>query len=678
MKVFKPLFIVLGFIFISGCSKKETTWDTNNTIPLFNTEMALNAISSNYLKPTSDSSYNLSYENLVYRYKIADLQASDTGIDAFFNLRKLKLNDRTINNSITLGDINPLFKIINGQQADIPAQDQNNLTPTDIDASAFFETATLDTGYLDISILNDLPVNISLIIFELSNAGDNSVVASDSFKNISKNGGIATKTIDLRGKTVTKNLKGKIKRLVTEASGGLVTIDASKGINVQLSVRRLRPSSAIAAFPTQNVIDQDEGITMYMAGAQVKYFKVKSGHLRIKVISTIEEDMSMKLALPGAIKDGKSFYQELSLPGPGGKGVATTEQIYDMAGYVIDFRGKDPSKNDTVNTFHQILKVTLDSSGRKLAVSLKDSIKLVYRIEGLKPEYATGYLGQSLNRTGAKSTPFDLFKGVDGSMKFKDAKVSFILRNSIGAEGRFHLYNLEGQNVFNNNKLTLNAASLKNDILVSKPKFVYGDYSETVVNLDSSNSNIKQFLETFPQQLNYDLETEISPNGNSNNFQDFVFDNSRLDVIMKVDIPASFSLDQLVLRDTQSVDFSKVTGSDRIKSAILFMDLDNSYPIELGLNINLLDETKHAIGTLNISPNSGIAPGIVDASGKPIQSTKTLLKIELDRGTATKLNNTRFFAIKAGIKGNNTMQRIFNNASLKIKSRMQFEYEVKN
>jgi hypothetical protein len=320
----------------------------------------------------------------------------------------------------------------------------------------------------------------------------------------------------------------------------------------------------------------------------------------------------------------------------------------------------------------------LDSSGRKLAVSLKDSIKLVYRIEGLKPEYATGYLGQSLNRTGAKSTPFNLFKGVDGSMKFKDAKVSFILRNSIGADGRFHLYNLEGQNIFNNNKVQLNATSLKGDILVAKPKFVYGDYSETVVNLDSSNSNIKQFLEAFPQQLNYDLETEISPNGNVNNFQDFVFDNSKLDVIMKVEIPASFALDQLVLRDTQTVDFGKITGSDRIKSAILFMDMDNSYPIELGLSINLLDETHHVLGALEISPTSGIAPGVVDASGKPIQSTKTQLKIELNRETASKLNRTRYFAITAKVKGNNSMQRIFNTASLKIKSRMQFEYEIKN
>jgi hypothetical protein len=656
---------VLGF---SSCQREAFSWDVDNTIPLFNTEFKLDDIDPRYMTNVSgDSSYTLSYENLVYSYKVNDVQVTDTGIDASFNLRKLKLNDQQIQNEVTLGDINPIFKLLNGQQTAIPAQDQTDLDPTDIDASAFFETATLDTGYLDISIQNDLPVDISLIVFELRNKEDNTVVATDSFKNIAASGGVSKQTIDLGGKTVTKSLVGVIRKLVTKASNGPVLIESDKGIKVILGVRNLRPVYAIAAFPTQDVINQDEGLILYMGGADIKYFKVESGRLRIKVVSTIQEDMSMVLALPGATKDGKSFYQEVSLPGPGGKGVATTERIYEMAGYLLDFRGKDPDIKDTVNTFHQILKVTLDSSGRKLAVGLQDSIVLEYRLEGLKPEYAIGYLGNQLSRTGLDTTGFDLFKGLSGDVKFKDIKLGFVLRNSIGADGRFRLHQLAGINQFSGKDLALSANPLNNDLFVSKPKFIRGDFTETKVELDVNNSNVKPFLENLPQILEYDLETEVSPNGNVNNYTDFVFDESKLDVIMRLDVPISFEFGGLVFRDTQGVNFANITNVDRLKSATLFMDMDNGFPIDLDLKIELMDENRKIIGALELEPGGRIAA-----------NSPTDFAIKLPRDQMDALRRTQYFHIVAKAATGPGLQKIYNTSRLKIHSRMRFEYEIQN
>lgn len=661
------LLFILGVLGFSSCQREAFSWDVDNTIPLFRTEFKLDDIDPRYMNNVSgDSSYIMSYENLVYTYKVNDVQVQDTGIDASFNLRKLKLNDQEIQNEITLGDINPIFKLLNGQQTVIPAQDQTDLDPTDIDASAFFETATLDTGFLDISIQNDLPVEISLIVFELRNKEDNTVVASDSFKNIAASGGVSKKTIDLAGKTVTKSLVGVIRKLETKQSNGPVLIESDKGIKVILGVRNLRPVYAIAAFPSQDVINQDEGLILYMGGADIKKFKIKSGRLRIKVVSTIQEDMSMVLALPGATKDGKSFYQEMNLPGPGGKGVATTEAIYEMAGYDLDLRGKDPDVKDTVNTFHQILRVTLDSSGRKLAVGLQDSIVLIYRLEGLKPEYAVGYLGNQLSRSNVDTTGFDLFKGLSGDVKFKDVKLGFILRNSIGADGRFRLHQLTGINQFSGKQIGLSADPLNSDLYVAKPSRMF-DYTETKVQLDANNSNIKSFLENLPQLLEYDLETEVSPNGNVNNYQDYVTDESKLDVIMRMDVPISFEFGGLVFRDTQGVNFKNIGDVNRLKSATLYMDLDNGFPIELDLQIEFLDANRKVVGKLDIEPNNGIAA-----------NSPTDLVIKLPREQMEGLRNTEYFHIIAKAKTASGVQKIYNTSRLKIHSRMRFEYEMRN
>ena len=671
---------VLGlFLLVSSCKRNPVSWDVDQTVPLFHSSFSLNDIDTKYLKyGVSDTGYRLEYENLLYSYRINDLQVSDTGIDASFNLRKLRLNDQEINNTVTLGQINPLFNLLNGQKADIPAQEQSDLEPTDIDASDFFETATLDTGYLDISITNDLPVNINLIVFELRNSNDNTLVASDSFRNIPKGGGKAVKTIDLAGKTVTKNLKGSIKRLETEASGGPVLIEADKGLTVTLGVRNLRPSYAVAAFPTQDVIDQDEGLTLDMNGAEIKYFKVRSGRLRIKVVSTIQEDMSMLLSLPGTTKDGKAFYQELSLPGPAGVGVATTEQIYDMTGYTLDFRGKNPDVTDTVNTFHQILRVTLDSSGRKLAVGLSDSIRLEYRLEGMKPEYAIGYLGNTLSRTGLDTTNFDLFKGLDGDLTFKDVKLDFIFRNSIGAEGRLKLHHLKGQNIFNGRSQILDADPLKDYVLVGKPEFKRDAYTETSFSLGTSNSNIKEFLEVLPQKLEYDLETEVSPGGNVNNYQDFVFDNSRMDVIMRLDVPISFAFGGLTLRDTQAVNFAELGDMTRLKSATLFLDMTNYFPLDFDLDFQLFDKNFNSLGYFDISPDGGVARGNYDANGFVVKPSETPLRIKLPREKVGALVKTQYIGIVMKVKGTGQMQKIYGNSKLDMRAKVQFEYEMRN
>ena len=665
---------------LTSCKKNETTWDVDNTIPLFKTDLTFNSVDAKYLnQSSSDSGYNLEYENLLYSYKINDLQSSDTGIDASFNLKKLRLNDQIIQNKITLGQINPLFNILDGQQADLPSQDQKDLDPTDIDASAFFETATLDTGYLDITIQNELPVDLRLVVFELRNKSDNSLVAVDSFANISKKVGSSSKTIDLKGKTVTKSLVGVVKRLITEASGGLVLIESKKGINVTLGVRNLRPSYAIAAFPTQNVIDQDEGLTLYMGGAEVKYFKVASGRLRIKVESTIQEDMRMVLSLPGAIKDGKPFYQEMMLPGPGGQGVAVTEQVYEMQGYLLDFRGKDPDVKDTVNTFHQVLRVTLDSSGRKLAVGLKDSIRLEYRIESLKPEYAIGYLGNTLSRTGNSKAAFDLFKGLSGDMKFKDVSIDFLLRNSIGTEGRMKLFKVDGKNTFSNQSISLDADPLKSDLFVDKPSFNRGNYTETKVVLNTSNSNIKEFLENLPQELEYDLETEISPNGNINNYTDFVFDDSKIDVIMKMKAPISLAIDGLVLRDTQGVDFTKIGNIERVKSGIMFIDMENTFPFGFSLEVEALNENYKSVGSLDVHPTDGVASAVIDVNGFLVNPSKSTISIHLPKSKISILKSAKFVALKLKVNGGNSsnVKKIYNTSNVKMNARLQFEYEAK-
>ena len=660
-----------------ACKREPLSWDNRVVAPLFKTQLGLGQIDTKFLsKNPSDSSFILNYENLVYSYRMANVRAYDTGLTASFNLKKLKLSDQTIVQQITLGQINPVFKLLNGQTAEIPEQNQGNLAPVDIDASAFFETATLDSGFLDISIANNLPVNVKLVVFELTNAGDNSQVAYDSFSNIPMNGSV-TKRIDLKDKTVTKQLKGSIKRLTTEASNGTVLIDANKGVDLKLTVSQLRPRYAIAAFPSQNVIEQDEGLTVFMGGAEVKYFKAKAGNLKIHLVSTIQEDMTMYFEIPSATKNGVVLSSVVKLPAAKPGGSSTRDEYFDLTNYLIDFRGKNPNVKDTVNTFHQILIVRLDSSGRKVAIGLKDSIRLDYRMESLIPDYAIGYMGQSLTQTGDQKAPFDLFKGLNGDFKFKDFKVSLVVKNGIGADGRVKINSLKGENIFTKNALALNATPLNNDILITSPPFVRDAYTESEIVLDAGNSNIKQFMENLPQMLDYNIDMEVNPNGNVSLYKDFVFDNSRVDIFLKVEAPASFSMGEFTLRDTQGIDLKTMGDVSRIKSAKMDVRIRNTFPLGAKLQMNLLDDQLNYIEALDIDPQDQIIDACeVDAKGYPLDAVETVFTLGLGKEKMAALKSAKFIAITTTLVGSGKMMKIYDVSSISVSTTVDFEYEA--
>lgn len=665
-------------VLFQACKREPLSWDNRVVAPLFKTQLGLGQIDTKFLsKNPSDSSFILNYENLVYSYRMANVRAYDTGLTASFNLKKLKLSDQTIVQQITLGQINPVFKLLNGQTAEIPEQNQGNLAPVDIDASAFFETATLDSGFLDISIANNLPVNVKLVVFELTNAGDNSQVAYDSFSNIPMNGSV-TKRIDLKDKTVTKQLKGSIKRLTTEASNGTVLIDANKGVDLKLTVSQLRPRYAIAAFPSQNVIEQDEGLTVFMGGAEVKYFKAKAGNLKIHLVSTIQEDMTMYFEIPSATKNGVVLSSVVKLPAAKPGGSSTRDEFFDLTNYLIDFRGKNPNVKDTVNTFHQILIVRLDSSGRKVAIGLKDSIRLDYRMESLIPDYAIGFMGQSLTQTGDQKATFDLFKGLNGDFKFKDFKVSLVVKNGIGADGRVKINSLKGENIFTKNSLALNATPLNNDILITSPPFVRDAYTESEIVLDAGNSNIKQFMENLPQMLDYNLDMEVNPNGNVSLYKDFVFDNSRVDIFLKVEAPASFSMGEFTLRDTQGIDLKTMGDVSRIKSAKMDVRVRNTFPLGAKLQMNLLDDQLNYLESLDIDPKDQIIEACeVDAKGYPLDAVETVFTLGLGKEKMAALKSAKFIAITTTLVGSGQMQKIYDVSSISVSTVVDFEYEVK-
>jgi len=287
-------------------------------------------------------------------------------------------------------------------------------------------------------------------------------------------------------------------------------------------------------------------------------------------------------------------------------------------------------------------------------------------------------MGQSLTQTGDQKTTFDLFKGLNGDFKFKDFKVSLVVKNGIGADGRVKINTLKGENVFTKNTVPLNATPLANDIFITSPPFVRDAYTVSEVVLDGNNSNIKTFIENLPQMLDYNLDMEVNPNGNVSLYKDFVFDNSRVDVYLKVEAPANFSVGEFVLRDTQSIDLQTLGDVSRIKSAKMEVNVSNTFPIGAKLTMSLLDEGLAFLTSLDIDPSDQvIEPAILDDKGYPLQSGDTYFTLGLGKEKIEALKKAKFIAITTTFLGSGKMQKIYDVSSISVSTVVDFEYEVK-
>jgi hypothetical protein len=133
--------------------------------------------------------------------------------------------------------------------------------------------------------------------------------------------------------------------------------------------------------------------------------------------------------------------------------------------------------------------------------------------------------------------------------------------------------------------------------------------AETEIELNAGNSTINDFIGNFPQWIDYDIEVNTNPNGNLSAWRDFVFDDSRLQLYLRLESDANFAINNLILRDTQAVDFGNVDDYKRLKQAFLLFRIENQFPVGAEIEITLLDQNQNFLTNLDVKDGNNLIAG---------------------------------------------------------------------
>ena len=627
------LLILILIIILSSCKKELElpTWDVDLIFPIANSKIDIFDI-------INDSSISIEQDNndlvsLVYEKELLNIE-----IDSFININEivgetstkldsLKFSRIVIRDTTTMGSLlndlpfgTTLFP--NGSSTTIPNL-QNIITndTVTIDASDYFETMTLSSGDLSLTIRNDFPTDLSNISFSLINSINQNIIGTFSYPLIPSNT-LQTQTVSIAGQTIDKDIIAILNNVDINESNGNVTIDYQDAILTKLVLENIRIFEATAYFPDQEITQKLQEHIFDLKGAQIHEIGIKEGSVSIFATSTITDTGRIVFNIPSLTKNGIGFTTENIVPPTNNGQFAQFDFNFDN--YTLDLTGKENRiGGDTINTIYTELFSYIDSTGELVSLNQSDSF-YYYTEFNIIPEYAKGYLGRDTITFGPESIELDQFNSIlSGDIDFESVELNVNIENFIGADGQLTFFTLNsentnngtianigidentGNNILNNNYL-INQATLSNSSL------------PIISSSQSITTDANLLLDILPNKLNFSGEFILN-NQNNINYNQFVYLDKIVNSNINIKLPLSILADKIVLQDT-----IEINNSNDLEFKTIFLKIINGFPLSAISNLISLDENKNFIDSIiyNFS-----LPSATVEYGHVYQNSETTLEI---------------------------------------------------
>jgi hypothetical protein len=194
------------------------------------------------------------------------------------------------------------------------------------------------------------------------------------------------------------------------------------------------------------------------------------------------------------------------------------------------------------------------------------------------------------------------------NLDLAEPRIDLLFLNQFGFPFRFDFTQL---GTVNNNYFSEITGVQKSVYILPPPLNSRNLFTQNLLRIDPT-SNIDRLISKFPQKLVVDGKIVINPD--DPNGYNFIREEDMLVTRVEADIPLRFSLSQISIRDTSSVDLSKLSkienNVDLIKLQTRVM---NQFPIELNIQAYFTDANFGIIdslftGPMNIKP--AVSPDI--------------------------------------------------------------------
>jgi hypothetical protein len=394
---------------------------------------------------------------------------------------------------------------------------------------------------------------------------------------------------------------------------------------------------------------------------------LESGSAQFKISNYLNDKVFLGYSFPKLTKNGipVSFSNQVVEAGSVTNPTVVTNTI-DLSQHNLDLRGDN---NISSNQLRFLLDATLNPNG--IGASVFANVPFVTyenKFINLKPSFAKGYLGKT-TFSFDQSTALEFMRKFSGLIDLADLKLDLNLENSVGADFMLTIDEISASR--GNNQLSLTHPIIGSNQTIARAQNysyqnlpyrpTYRDYSFT-----TSNSNLKNMIELLPDQLNYRIKAEINPLGNVSSGNDFFYSSSNIKLNMTLEFPLRYAASAFTYSDTLKTEGIETQTSDPFKKGEFRLVAENGFPMNMLVQLILLDENKQFLDTL--TSNNPIAAASINAMQRVEMSRKSVIPFPITDKIKSSLSAVRYIAIKAKFDTEPSLQLlpIYSDYTLKL------------
>ncbi len=409
------------------------------------------------------------------------------------------------------------------------------------------------------------------------------------------------------------------------------------------------PIGNIQLAPGQQFVNDTIESEYSIQDVQLRFAKVRSGSVSVKLSSSIPEVTIFTYSLPYATLNGVPFQVVESIPAGSISNPTSIVKTYDLSGYILDLRGKNQNR---YNTLLSIIQAEVDPNGSIVNVSGGDFVKIENTFSEIIPEYARGYFGNRIEveQDVDSNTFFSNIKA--GTLSLEEADLTLTVLNEAGLDLRVNIEELEAINTQNQTAVELTGDVIDGLINLSRaqeasPGNLPITPSSYQTSVDETNSNLPAFISVLPDVLRYNVELQLNPLGNTSNGNDFIYYNTGIEVKAEATVPLKFSAQNLLVVDTLEfeIDQDSQEDVDPIQDGTLITYAQNYYPTDAVLQCYFMDSSFVILDSLFLEPQL-LSAGIVNANGKVTSSTLTPLSTDANNDQINRLYDAELAIIQ--------------------------------
>jgi len=524
------------------------------------------------------------------------------------------------------------FLALNGTTQPFPSFPSTTLPETSIASFPNFKSAVFKSGFIDISVVNNLPAPLGTITISLYNSVGHTLIGTAVTVPASQPGETQTASINLTDQTVTNAIK--VAAVLSGSPGTTAAVPISltnSGIQITVNGRDLKVKSGEIIIPEQPLTTFDNKDTITFdpgTGIEIDELKMLTGTLSYHIQSTAPLSASLRVTIPSSLRNTVPITETIAVPAG-----ANINGTIPLSNSFFDL-GNDPEK--PFNRLAVEYAIDINAGSTYVIFNETNMIKMDLQLVNPTFDYLKGYFGQLTETIDPTTMDLDIneiLSKVTGTMLISNPSIKFDYLNSFAVPVDFTL-NASAKR--NTQTVNLGLIPATQSLLSPVGAPVTRDASGSIA-INKSNSELPEMISLPPEEIMFSGSAKMNPAGDPNHLRNnYVFGNSRFLGSVEVEIPLEFRFNNLQFTDTID-NFLKDSGTEDnpVKPEdfqLLRVDLtaQNGFPVGVSIKMKLYDPVTKTVKS-TIDATDLLKPATIDATGKVTASVESVTKLEFTR-----------------------------------------------